>query len=60
MRIPYTKEMKEMQERIEPYLMPDDGLKRKFKEGTPKEIIELKKKLDKMFDEKYEQEMELM
>lgn len=60
MRIPYTQEMKEMQEKVEPYLVPDDGLKRKFKEGTPKEIIELKKKLDKIFDEKYEEAMKVM
>ncbi len=48
MRVESTDEMKELEKMIEPYLNWDDIFNKRFKDGTPDEIIEAQKKLTEL------------
>ena len=58
MSLPFTPEMDELYEKFSPYLVPNI-VGAKFKEGTPKEIIELHEKFVQLGKEQREFEESL-
>lgn len=48
MRTQSTDEMKKLEDMIRPYINYDDPIHNRFKDGTPKEIIDAQKKLTEL------------
>ena len=60
MTITLTDQMWKMWDKIEPYLVYVKGTGYHLREGTPKEIIELDKEFDRLYQKQYEFELSLL